>query len=52
MEISILTAWAIWATRNNWMFHDVDPTVQICMAKFRREFSLLLRRAKQKYFPV
>jgi hypothetical protein len=46
MEIIILMTWAIWTTRNAWVFNNVDPTVQDCKRKFMSEFSLLLHRVK------
>ncbi|TVU25140.1 hypothetical protein EJB05_27622, partial [Eragrostis curvula] len=51
MEIIILMTWSIWKTRNNWMFNDIDPTIPDCKDLFRKEFLLLLHRAKRSYFP-
>lgn len=51
MEIIILMTWAIWTTRNDWIFENEDPTVAKCKGKFVHEFSLLLHRAKSSYFP-
>lgn len=51
IEIIILMSWAIWTTRNNWLFNNVDPLVTACQAKFTK-FILLLHRAKKKYFPA
>jgi hypothetical protein len=46
MEIIILMTWAIWTTRNAWIFSNIDPLVQDCKRKFLSEFSLLLHRVK------
>jgi hypothetical protein len=46
MEIIILMAWSIWTTRNDWIFSELDPSVERCRDKFIREFSLLLLRTK------
>ncbi|TVU40431.1 hypothetical protein EJB05_13896, partial [Eragrostis curvula] len=51
MEIVTLMSWCIWTSRNDWLFSDIDPTVEDCKRKFVREFKLLLHRAKKKYFP-
>jgi hypothetical protein len=46
MEIIILMTWAIWTTRNAWIFSNIYPLVQDCKRKFLSEFSLLLHRVK------
>lgn len=48
IEIIIIMAWSIWNTRNDWIFEAEDPTVEKCRAKFIRDFSLLLHRARNK----
>lgn len=50
MEIIIIMTWSIWTTRNEWICSNEDPTVDKCKANIK-EFTLLLRRAKGKYFP-
>jgi hypothetical protein len=45
MEIIILMAWAIWVTRNDWIFNNINPTVESCRRKFKEEFKLLPLRA-------
>jgi hypothetical protein len=37
---------SIWHTRNNWIFNNLDPSVQCCRRTFKKEFSLLLHKAK------
>jgi hypothetical protein len=34
MEVIILMSWCIWTTRNEWIFRNIDPTVESCGAKF------------------
>jgi hypothetical protein len=46
MEIIILLAWSIWQTRNSWIFNNIDPSVQCCRRIFKKEFSLVLLKAK------
>jgi hypothetical protein len=46
MEILILMAWSIWTTQNDWIFNEIDPSVQRCKEKFVSEFTLLLLRVK------
>jgi hypothetical protein len=52
MEVIILMTWAIWRSRNDWIFNSKDPSVETCKMKFISEFKLLLLRAKKKNFPV
>jgi hypothetical protein len=46
MEIIIIMAWSIWMTRNDWIFSNIDLSVERCKAKFIYEFSLVLFRVK------
>lgn len=46
MEIIILMSWSIWTTRNDWIFKDLDPTVENCKRRFILEMSLLSHMAK------
>ena len=52
MEITVLMSWAIWMCRNNKIFKNTTPTVQICRAIFKLEISSLLWRAKRKILPL
>jgi hypothetical protein len=52
MEIIILLAWSIWHTRNNWIFNSLDPSVQCCRRTFKKEFFLLLHKAKPSLLPA
>lgn len=49
MEIIIIMSWSIWTTRNDWMFREVDPTMQNCKRKFVEDFSLLKYRMKDDH---
>jgi hypothetical protein len=51
MEIIILMAWSIWKTRNDWIFNNIDPSVEDCRIRFISEFKLLLHRVKQSSIP-
>jgi hypothetical protein len=51
MELIILMTWAIWSSRNDWIFNSKDPSVETCKMKFISEFKLLLLRAKKKKLP-
>jgi hypothetical protein len=44
MEIIILMAWSIWTTRNDWIFNNIDPSVENCKQKFISEFSLMMHK--------
>ena len=46
MEVIILMVWSIWTTRNDWIFNNIDPTVQNCKRKFILEMSLLTHSTK------
>ncbi|KAG2577726.1 hypothetical protein PVAP13_6NG222600 [Panicum virgatum] len=46
MEIIILMAWIIWVMRNDWIFKDIDPSVDICKRHFMSEMTLLNHRLK------
>jgi hypothetical protein len=35
MEIIIIMASSIWLTRNDWIFNNVDPSVEDCRRKFK-----------------
>lgn len=49
MDIIILLCWSIWKTRNEWLFQNIDPTVQGCKSKFLSEMSTMIHRAKEKH---
>jgi hypothetical protein len=38
MDIIILMAWSIWLTGNDWILSNIDPSVDNCKRKFKKEF--------------
>jgi hypothetical protein len=46
MEIIILMSWSVWKSRNDWIFNNIDPSVEDCQLRFISDFKLLLQRAK------
>jgi hypothetical protein len=51
MEVIVTICWAIWTMRNNAIFNGLSPPVNRCKAVFKKEFALVILRAKAKYFP-
>jgi hypothetical protein len=51
MEIIILMAWSIWTTRNDWIFNNIDPSVENCKQKFISEFSLMMHKIRTDKAP-
>lgn len=49
MEIVILAAWAIWITRNNKIFENIQPTFQRWKSVYFYEPDLLRHRMKSKH---
>lgn len=49
MEVNILMCWSLWKERNNWIFDNIDPSVDNCRRKFRAELAMPMHRAKQKH---
>jgi hypothetical protein len=50
-KIIIIMCWTIWKARNELIFSQVQPSIQDSKREFRKEFALLILRAKKKYFP-
>ena len=50
LEIVTLVAWALWTTRNDFIFKGKDPSVYRCRKKFKDEMALLLHKAKRKAY--
>jgi hypothetical protein len=48
MEIIILMCWCIWSARNGWVFNAEDPGLDNCKQHFKREFALVILRAKPR----
>jgi hypothetical protein len=51
MEIITIMCWSIWKERNAWLFNNKDPTVEHCKTIFKREFALVIHRAKESLVP-
>jgi hypothetical protein len=44
----ILTSWAIWTTRNDFIFRGIAPNLYECRRKFKQEMQWFVYRAKKK----
>jgi hypothetical protein len=47
MKIMIIMCWSIWKECNAWLFNNEDPSIAHCMLVFKREFALVVHRAKE-----
>jgi len=52
MEIIILGCWVIWMTHNDFIFRQIDPSVQNCRAHFKKELALAVHRAKNSIVDI
>ena len=52
MEIIILGCWGIWMTHNDFIFRQIDPSVQNCRAHFKKELALAVHRAKNSIVDI
>jgi hypothetical protein len=52
MEVIVTMFWAIWSMRRDAMFNNLAPFVQRCKMVVRKEFALVILRAKAKYHPL
>jgi hypothetical protein len=52
MEIIILMSWAIWTSRNNYIFKNENVYVEGAQGFSKEEFAMVIHRAKPKYFPI
>ena len=48
MEVLITMCWSIWTMRNDIIFKNIPHSVQRCRQVFRKEFALIILRAKMK----
>jgi hypothetical protein len=46
MDIIIIMSWSIWMARNDFIFNGLQPSLQSAKACFRKEFALVILRAK------
>jgi hypothetical protein len=51
LEILITMCWSMWSVRNDFIFRDIQPSLQRCKAIFKREFAQVILRAKVAYEP-
>ena len=51
MEVIVTLCWSIWSVRNDAIFNGVPPSVQNCKLIFKKEFALVVLRAKAKLHP-
>jgi hypothetical protein len=49
MEVIVTMCWAIWTMCNDAIFNNLAPSIQRCKMVFRKEFVLVILRAKAKY---
>lgn len=52
MEIIIIMCWAIWKARNDFIFRQINPSLQSTKVFSRDEFQLLSLRTKRSFFPL
>lgn len=53
LELFILTCWAIWTTRNDFIFQNIQRNLYKRRRKFKEEIKLLVHRANRKaYFQL
>jgi hypothetical protein len=46
MDVIIIMSWSIWMARNDFIFNGQQPSLQSAKACFRKEFALVIIRAK------
>jgi hypothetical protein len=46
MDIIIIMSWSIWMARNDFIFNGLQASLQSAKARFRKEFALVILRAK------
>jgi hypothetical protein len=51
LEIIITMCWSIWMMRNDIIFRNLAHTVRRCKALFKKEFALIILRAKASLHP-
>lgn len=51
MEVLITMCWSIWSMRNDVIFRNIPHSVNRCKQVFKKEFALVILRAKAKYQP-
>ena len=51
MEVFAVAAWGIWKERNDKHFRGIQPTFESWEARFKKDFAMLVHRAKQEFAP-
>jgi hypothetical protein len=51
MEIIVIMCWSIWTEQNSWLFNNEEPQIYKCKETFKREFDLVIHRAKHSLVP-
>ena len=51
MEVIISICWDIWSVRNDAMFWQVQPSIQLGERRFKIDFVQVILRAKRAYDP-
>jgi hypothetical protein len=46
MDVIIIMSWTIWMARNDLIFRGINPTLQAAQERFKKEFALVILRAK------
>ena len=49
MDIIVLSYWSIWMQRNDLIFKGIPPSSDRCLHNFRKEFALVILRAKTRW---
>lgn len=50
MNLIILIAWAIWNTRNDFIFKGIPPNLYACRRRFKEELKWLVHRANRNSY--
>lgn len=50
LEIIILAAWAIWITRNGFIFKGISPSLYKCRKTFKEELNRVVHRVNRKEY--
>jgi hypothetical protein len=51
MVVVILMCWSIWNSRNDLIFKNIRPQVQVCKGNFINEIKLVVHRVKPSLLP-
>jgi len=51
MEVIIMLSWSIWTTRKNFIFNEIQPTIQLMKASFVHESLPWISIGQSKILP-